>query len=328
MKDTENGAVEQTAALVKDLHRPQVIRIDAEGDNPSAQVIAVPRGERGGFELKPTTEFSDKNLERPKRRRGCATFATLASFIDHADRFKTKDSVLFGDGRQSSVPSLTAVYDYHDACNGPDGQPIATAKPDWLAHKAEYRFPLSAEWKVWNQISGKTLELVEFAEFLEDHLLDVMEVPDFLTEEMSDQILNDKDRALVEAVTKIDGRLCGSQKLLELSRGLQVHQNHKVEQSTRLDSGEGKIKFEVENLNDEGKPLVVPSCFLIAIPVFDLGAAYRVLVRLRYRAAAGSVSWKMDLHRPEKALDHALTEACEEAAEETNLPLFYGVPEH
>src|SRR3546814_15229388 len=68
--------------------------------------------------------------------------------------------------------------------------------------------------------------------------------------------LSDKDRELLAEIAKIDGRLCGSSKLLELSRGLAVHESSKIENFNRLSSGEARLTFVTEHQGADGKPLL------------------------------------------------------------------------
>lgn len=328
------------ADLVKDLHKPQVVTLEAYGENPEARVLVLPDG-RGGLKAQPTTDFSDALLARPQHRRGTAKLDDLASFNAHVNRFKNEDSALFAHASHDALEaSLTAVVDYHDRCNvaqwseedPPQAtQPAPDARANWLQHKAHYAFPFSEEWRAWTAIGRDWLGIPDFACFLKDHLIDVMEPPQALMPDrnggLAPEADNDKDRELLATLAKIDGRLCGSARLLELSRGLAVNEESKVEDFSNVATGEVRLKFTTEHTSQDGKPLAVPSCFLIAIPVFDAGAVYRLLVRLDYRLRGGKVWFRLTLHRADRAFKDAFGEACDEAANTTGLPLFYGAPE-
>jgi len=71
----------------------------------------------------------------------------------------------------------------------------------------------------------------------------------------------------------------------------------------------------------------MPGMFVLAIPVFKLGALYRIAARLRYRKMSSGLHFWFDLWRPDRSFDHAFREACVRAQVETNLPLFFGKPE-
>lgn len=57
------------------------------------------------------------------------------------------------------------------------------------------------------------------------------------------------------------------------------------------------------------------------------GHAYALLVRLRYRVQAGTVTFAAALHRADQAFRDAFEEACTIAQERTGIPLFHGSPE-
>lgn len=337
--ETRNLA-DSVAELVKDLHKPQVITLEAFGGNPEARVLVTPDG-NGGLKAQPTTDFSDALLARPKRRKGTANLDDLDSFIAHMNRFRNPESALFAHARRDVLSaSLTGIVDYHDRCNvaqwaeeePPQAtEPAANPQANWMQHKAVYAFPFSQEWQIWSKAGGGWMDLPTFAEFLKDHLVDVMEPPVSLMPDSNGGLApepdNDRDAELLAILRKIDGRLCGSLKLLELSRGLRINEEAKVEEFRNPQSGEVRLKFTTEHRDGEGKPLAVPSCFLIAIPVFEVGAVYRLLVTLDYRLRGGALTWRVMLHRADLAFKDAFGEACDRAARSTGLPLFYGKAE-
>ncbi len=71
----------------------------------------------------------------------------------------------------------------------------------------------------------------------------------------------------------------------------------------------------------------MPGAFLVAIPVFKGGAPYQIPARLRYRVREKSITWFYELHGVDRVFDHAFSEACAKAANDTGLPLFLGAPE-
>lgn len=71
----------------------------------------------------------------------------------------------------------------------------------------------------------------------------------------------------------------------------------------------------------------MPGLFVIAIPPFFNGEIARILVRLRYRLAAGSVKWTMLLFRPDQVITAQVERDMANASMETELPLYLGAPE-
>lgn len=274
-------------------------------DGVVAQLAFLPDGEgsRRIVSLKP---FIDEFRKAPERREGTARLETLASFIDHAKRFKAPNSAIFATENGGS-PVLTSVFDYHE-----EG---ATGIPRFRKHKGVYSFPISDEWAAWSKQDGTFMTQAEFATFLEDRIMDVAEVPEKL------------DGALAEIVAKLEGRLAGPSRLLELSRGLAVNVNSTIKGAVNLASGEATMQFVEQHTDAAGAPLKVPSLFCITVPIFRAGTPYRIVARLRYRIRDGRAAWAYSLYQPERAFLDAYEGAAKEAAAKTDMPLFFGTAE-
>lgn len=297
------------AAEFTRFHGTEVLPLtDPRGGDPIS-VLVVPAGQK----LVSARSFLDEFRGRPDRREGTARLLDLASFVAHANRFKDAHSALFADPAPGA-PSITAVFDYHEALAG-DREP-SEALPRFGCHRAVYPFPLSEEWQAWRAIDGRTLTQQEFAQFLEDRIGDVILPPDM---EGDEQL-----RALTET---LGGRLGGPQSLHTLSRGLQVNVAQVVKQAVTLESGEIAIQYEEQHSDGAGVPIRTPNLFLLGIPVFYNGAPYRIPVRVRYRVQGGRISWSLHLYRADRAFLHAFDEVVKQAAEDTRLPLFVGAPE-
>ncbi|WOF43793.1 YfdQ family protein [Sphingopyxis indica] len=258
----------------------------------------------------PSTTF-DGYLKEPRSREGTANFTAIDSLVEHVNRFKDDDSVLFAvDDR--SKPSITAVLDYHRAGDA------ATAAPRFGRHRSIFAFPISDEWKAWQGTNRVPMKMSDFAAFLEDRIVDVLDmIPD------EDSLPEDMQKF----VNAIGGRIASPSRLLELSVGLKVHEKAAVSETVNLSSGEGHIRFTSEHVDDGGAPLKVPNLFLIAIPVFKNGAFYRIAARLRYRKTSEGLLFWYELWREDRVFDHAFREACLYAQAETDLPLLFGTPE-
>lgn len=286
---------------------------DAEKTIP---VIARPIGD-GKLEIVHLKNIQDAHRSRPERRSGTASVQDLVSFIELTNRFKDADSAIFADNNMSA-PKLTAVINYHEAGT------MADKKPRFGDHRVLYPFPMSKEWKAWWESNGQVMDQGDFAAFLEDHIVDVIAPPDFVHAEFDG---NEADKKLADLMALTQGSFGGPTKLMEISRGLQVNINSAVKNAQSLHSGEVSIIYDEQHVDGAGQPLKVPSLFLIAIPIFDMGAVYRFAVRLRYRTLNGKMKWFYQIHRPDLVFDHAFKEACEAAKTKTELPLYIGKPE-
>src|SRR3546814_3469729 len=92
--------------------------------------------------------YFDGYLDAPRFRRGQANLTTIESLIEHVNRFKDSQSVLFAvDDRKR--PSITAIIDY------PPAGGIDETAPRHGAHRSMFAFPLSAAWNAWVAKNGR-----------------------------------------------------------------------------------------------------------------------------------------------------------------------------
>lgn len=277
----------------------------ATGDENACKILLTPDS-TGAMKVHDLKPFLDKYRQAPERRTGTAKMTELDSFIAHTIRFADADSAIFADDSTKTAPTLTTVLNYHR--KGP------TAPPRFGDHRAVYAFPVSDEWAAWSQGGGTWMLQGDFANFIENHIVDALDPA------------KAGDRALKFSAA-IGADFASPSKLLELSRGLSIRVGHKMVNRVNRSSGETSFVFEAQNQDEAGAPLTVPGAFLIGIPVFMLGNPYQVAVRLRYKAKDGVISWSFDLVQPEIIFEHAFAEACAKATKETGLPLFRGKPE-
>lgn len=296
--------IAQVKALVEDHFQPKLVEVvdPITGAKAPAYISAT------GVQPVSVRTF-DEYQTKPRWRHGKAAFTSIESLIAHVNRFKDSDSILFAvDHREA--PSVTAVLDYHPAG--------ATSEPRWGEHRSAFNFPLSDEWKAWAAQDKKPMSMIDFAAFLEDRIVDVL-----------DQIAGEDSlpEDLQKFVNAVGGRIAGPTRLLELSLGLKVHENSNVSEAVNLSSGEAQIQFVSEHVDGSGAPLKVPNLFLIGIPVFKNGQFYRIAARLRYRKTPQGLIFWYELWRSDRVFDHAFRDGCERVRVETDLPLLFGTPE-
>lgn len=300
-QQTEAKAV---ADVVTSLLKPEVVKVTANGATVDVLIAAK------GTEVTSVKELVDEYRDRPERIRGLAHFTELESFIAHAMRFSDEGSALFGD-RSPAAPALLAVYDYHPPVELPEG---AAKDARFGGHRAKYTFPLSDEWKAWTTQNATAMNQAAFAEFLENHIADIVDPISAL----------ESSRAIID---KLLCKFAGPSRLIDLAKGLSVRVDSIVANKQDLQSGESTIRFETTHKDEKGAPLDVPGAFLLQVPVFRGGGAYQIAARLRYRVREGKLSWWFDLYRTSETFDHAFGEACQRAHKETEIPLFMGSPE-
>lgn len=301
-----DGIVREVRDLVEDYIQAEIVSFVDPRDG--TQVPAIRKGT--DVVAIPASTF-DPYRSQPLRRTGIAELFSLDSLIDHVKRFSDPDSVVFAiDDR--AMPSITAVIDYHRL--GADG-----ARRFGL-HRSHYKFPVSDEWKAWREKDAAPMSMVDFAEFLENRIIDVLYlIPN------EDSLPEDMQR-LVDTLGGND-IIATPNKLIELSRGLQINEAAVVQEAQNLASGEGIVRFQTEHTDAAGNALRVPALFLIGIPVFRNGQLYRIAARLRYRKAGGKIVFWYELWRIDRTFDAAFSEAIERVRVETELPVLIGKPE-
>lgn len=317
------GAEAQAIIDAVRLYQPhQTVQAKAADETPVSLVL-----HQRDLAVIDVEQLADKLRERPRRRSGAHKVTDLASFIALANRFKDDDSVIFACS-DAAKPSLTAIFDFHQ------GGPQIIGGPDNLArhseHSTSYAFPLSKEWQAWHGANKKVMTQQDFAAFIEDRIADVA-MPDPVLTSALDQRVAGGDfgqktqvEELAELLLRLNAKLATPAELVNLSRGLAVYENAVAKNVINLTSGEAQVVFETAHVNEQGEPLSVPGFFLIAIPIFEMGAFYQIAVRLRYRKMGGALAWFYELYRVERVFDYAFNEACATAAMETALPLFLG----
>lgn len=262
---------------------------------------------------------------KPARRRGTAKLATLDSLIDWANRFKGESSVLFVDPKITS-PSLTCIANYHGQGPAVIDQDNGDATAQHCDHRGVYSFPMSKEWIKWAAISNTLMGKDEMGQFIEDNAKDILDPTPALLGGSPDKAELWEERMLAIA-QKIQGRFGQHSKLIEMSREFLINETSNLQVTSNRDTGESTINFVNEHQAADGKPLRIPNLFLIAIPVFESGALYRLPIRFQYRKKGGAVLFMFSIYDPESAFDDALNEAVNKAAADTGMPLLSGTPE-
>jgi hypothetical protein len=303
MEPNKPGDAQVIIDTVKALHAPSLVEL------PDHNFIGfMPRGMEA-VNLKP---LMDQYLTAPERRKGQAVFTDLDSFIAHANRFKDADSAVFADDDEDK-PSFTSVMDYHRAGHESSAR--------FGQHRGHYAPALSEPWEAWAKAEDAgPMRVGEFSALLQDRLADIIDPPQHGG--------NEADAKLLDIVGMFGGAgFAGQSRLLELAKGLRVRDTQEATSFNNIQTGEVEIAFKSTHTTQDGAPLVVPSAFLVGIPVFHRGAPYRMVIRLLYRMANGSVTWTVKRYRPDIIFEHAFMEACARITAETALPLMRGKPE-
>ena len=287
--------------------------IEAVERNQKTEIIPLKEGvcvlatsSATGVTLNNVKPFIDQYLQRPERLKGCSTHQSLSSLLQHIVVFQKVDSAVFADALSGT---LRVIYDYHSA-----------ELTSFNEHKAVFTAKKSRQWERWISRNGNSFNQSEFAEFIEENALDLIDPPARTLE-------NVNDAALLDIAKTLNFSIASASKVIELARGISINEASKAKSHFSPSSGEMTLEYVSEHVNASGKKLNVPGLFLIAIPVFEGEHPYRIVVRLRYRLKDGVVSWMFQLYQPEKCLEDAFNEICNQTAEISGLPVYRGTPE-
>jgi len=265
-------------------------------------VYAVPSMD-GGVAIIDT----DKYGVTPRHTAAARTVTDAVSFVGYVNRHVLPGTEVYADTPNSSV---VAVIDSHE---GTDGE------PGWQKHRLTLSLEHTKAWKAWvardlGQVPAAWMDQQEFAEFIEDRALDVLD-PDHAT-------------------------------LIELATKFEATKNVEFGSSVRLDNGE--VKFEYTETVGPKKgtkgDVKLPKEIRLGLRPYIGGPIYSVWASLRYRMGSNGLRLGYALQRPENVLEAAFadivteiregrTDKDAETKEETvvhqgigDVPIFYGRP--
>ena len=263
-------------------------------------LVSVPPG----VTLKTLHELTAHFQPTPLRPQGTVQVKDIEALIAYVNAFRGPGTFVFADPDQAP-PLFTAVLNHHH----PHGEGGSYGDPHWGDWRCAFALKLSPEWQAWRAASGQAMRQGDFAEFLEERLAEVAPPPSA-----------DESGPLAELGRMLGLAFASREELVQLSRTFRIKAELNVASARLLSSGEGELLWKEEHRDEQGKPVRVPGLFVIAIPVFERGPVYKLVVRLRYRVAGQTVSFTPLLHRPELAYDHAFAEAVERVERETSVP--------
>jgi uncharacterized protein YfdQ (DUF2303 family) len=290
---TEAAAV---ADIVAQYHEPTILSVEL--DEVSVPVLLAPSGFR---RIEVAQKEIDEERGHPARRKGTVMALGVDAFIELVKRWANPGLIVYVSGE----PRLVAVVNDHD----PNVDGIAGFRD----HRIEYAPELSDEWRAWTGANGKSFGQAEFSQFLEDHILDLVDPA--AVGASTTKIL---DALGVVAATPVA--------LRGLARDMSVRVKSQVREARNLATGETQVIFASEHSTEDGRPLTVPGAFVLGVPVFEGGPLFLIVARLRYKVVEGKIFWSFLLCQADKAKDTVLREMRERIAKETGVFVVEGTP--
>lgn len=221
-------------------------------------------------------------LDEPTRKRGNFDAHDPNSFVAFFLRHKNESSTIYGT---VNPPRLKAVF------NDDFGSSEDTA--GWKDHTATYKCPFSHQWEEWTSKDGKAQSQTEFAKFIENNLVDIVEP--------------------------------AAADMLEISRTLEAKKKVNFASGIRLTNGETQITYEEEIQGTSAKgSLQIPETFKLGIPVLEGGPGYSVECRLRYRIQDANLVMWFEIIRPHELIEDAVKDVWSHVEKETGATILKG----
>jgi uncharacterized protein YfdQ (DUF2303 family) len=209
--------------------------------------------------------------ECPSRVVSSRRLLDLASFLAYLAEYKRPESRVFA-ALEKEPATFTAVIDWH--------KPLALAETaavqaGWCGHEVTLELRSSIQFQAWKAKDGKMMAQADFAEFLKDNRLDVIQP-------------------------------CNAD-LLGLVMGLELTAERRCLGKVATNQGQA-LKFEEDVRAEQGgKPVVLPSEIKLALPLFVGGGLVQLTADFKVRMESGRLSFGYRL----LGLDRAVRDAVE-----------------
>lgn len=233
-----------------------------------------------GFAGQEVTPANKLRVHTPDHIRQSVTIQTTDSLVEYVNTYKTDHTLLFAD---ISSDAIVAQIDYHEA----------GAKAAQVAHRATLTLSRSIEWQEWTRISGRLMEQLEFARFIEENAADVR-APD-------------------------------GAELLECIRDLQAHRKVNFTKAVRTSSENENFEYSEETTAKTRQGgIEIPTKFKLGIPVYFGEGDKELFAFLRWKLGEGSLTLGIQLHRPEHVRQAVFQEIVQDIASRTECLAVFG----
>jgi uncharacterized protein YfdQ (DUF2303 family) len=220
--------------------------------------------------------------DQPDRKTGTTLVRDAASFLAYYGKHADENSEVYADTERLTI---TAVLDANTA----DGA-------RWEGHRLSLQLRPTEAWKQWLALDGKLLTQEQFAEFLEDHL------PELLEPSAAD--------------------------MLEIAQSFQAANKVDFQSATRLSSGQRQFQYVETTTAKAGQKgqLTVPETFVIGLVPFEGSEGYKLTARLRHRIGQDGLRLGYKLERPDEVRRTAFQDVVEAVGEQIPVPVLNGTP--
>lgn len=206
----------------------------------------------------------------PDRKRGSVMLHDANSLVAYtAAHEEGAHTAIYADVESATIVAVLNGHGQHQLRS--DGAPNRTrsASTGWGDHWAQVRLRQTDNWKHWSGKDTRWLRQTEFAEHIEEGLIDIV----------------DPAAAL----------------MLEMAQTFQANSRVAFKSSTMLTSGQRQLVYEetVEAKAGQKGTIAVPTSFTLGVAVFEgQTEGHRVSARLQFRINGGDLTMRYLLDRP------------------------------
>ncbi|CAM5365379.1 MULTISPECIES: DUF2303 family protein [Streptomyces] len=222
----------------------------------------------------------------PARKSGTTLVRDVDSFLAYFDKHGDDNSEVYADVERRTI---TAVLDAHTGENA-----------RWGGHRVELHLRETSAWRAWTSMDGQLVPQGQFAEFIEDNLVDLVE-PTAAT-------------------------------MLELAESFEVTTSAEFQSSQRLDSGARKFSYVEEQTGKAGHKgdITIPATLTLALRPFEGTEPYKVIARFKYRLdkAKGELRLGFKIERPGDVLAAAFADIRTLIDSDVPMAVLNGAPAH
>lgn len=225
-------------------------------------------------------------LPAPRRLRGTVAAQRVQDLVRYVERHDAEEfTTIWVD---AAAYRVIAVLNDHGC---------ALDAADWGDHRAELQLLLTDAWKHWTGKDGILMAQEDFAEHIDDGLIDIVE-PD-------------------------------GAEMLEVAQSIQGTTTAEFKAAHRLASGAIGVQYVEQQTAAAGQrgELEIPERFVLGVAPFEGEDAYKIRARLRYRIRGGNLTIGYRLERPGDVLRDAVDGIAQRLADQFGINrVFVGVP--
>ena len=237
------------------------------------------------------SDQSAKRLSEAKRSQvgpvnpaGSMIVHTMESFAKAVLDHKDQRTQIFADTESGKI---SCCFDFLEAGGGPDADTEDDRARGWGQLTAEINFRESRKLKEWRRCL-EWMNQTEFANFLEDHLEDV--------------------------VTP------SGQDLLSITTDLEASSSGGFKGRVNLDNGSVALHYQ----NEVETSVEIPRSLTLGIPLFEHGDRYKLGARLRFQITGGSVKFRLLFTNVEDAKEQEFERIVQEIEAKTDGTIYRG----